>query len=189
MNDINSELFQKELKLIDSYSQHLSSTIDDFRGFFKDNKVKEKTTFKKLVNGTLDIIKVSIENKNIKIITNFKDDNEFETYPNELKQVILNLIKNAEDVILEKNINNGKIEINSDNNILIIKDNAGGIPKDIIDRVFEPYFTTKEQGKGTGMGLYMSKMIIEENMKCSLEVFNNKDGACFTIRFINQEQL
>jgi signal transduction histidine kinase len=101
----------------------------------------------------------------------------------EYQQVILNLINNAKDALEENNMENGTINIKLENNTITIQDNAGGIPKDIITRIFEPYFTTKEQGKGTGMGLYMSKMIIEENMGCKLNVTNGKDGAEFCIDF------
>jgi len=189
IDDFNSQLFKEELERIEDYAQHLSKTIDDFRTFFKDNKTKEKTTFKQLVDSTLEIIKVAIENKNIKIITNFKNDNEFETYPNELKQVILNIIKNAEDIILEKEIKDGKIEINTDDNILTIKDNAGGIPEDIIDKIFDPYFSTKKEKDGTGLGLYMSKTIIEEHCGGKLSVSNDEDGAVFKIEFTKEGQL
>ncbi|MEA1892077.1 MAG: ATP-binding protein, partial [Campylobacterota bacterium] len=86
----------------------------------------------------------------------------------------------------EKEIENPTIEIELKENIVTIKDNAGGIPQDIIERVFEPYFTTKEQGKGTGMGLYMSKMIIEDNMGGVLHVNNEEDGARFSIDLSEQ---
>jgi signal transduction histidine kinase len=88
-------------------------------------------------------------------------------------------------VCVEKITKSGKIFIELSANKIVIRDNANGIPKDIIDRVFEPYFTTKEQGKGTGMGLYMSKLIIEDNINGSLSVKNYKKGACFTIDLQN----
>ena len=107
----------------------------------------------------------------------------FHGLKSEFQQVILNIITNAKDALLQNNIKNPTIKINIDkeNKTITISDNAGGIPKDIIDRVFEPYFTTKEQGKGTGIGLYMSKMIIEENMQGTLEVSNTNRGAKFSI--------
>ncbi len=187
MDDMNKDLFQKELGLIDEYSQHLSKTIDDFRGFFKKDKEKEVTTLEYIVNSTLDIVGTSTENKNIKIITDLNCKEEFETYPNEVKQVVLNIIKNAEDVLLDKTIKNPTITIqtlcNADktNKQLIIKDNAGGIPDDIIDKIFDPYFSTKKEKDGTGLGLYMSKTIIEEHCGGKLSVTNDEDGAVFKI--------
>ena len=109
----------------------------------------------------------------------------FITYPNELKQVILNLIKNAEDVPLENKIENPYIKISSykedDKYILEVSDNAGGVPEDVIDKIFDPYFSTKTKKDGTGLGLYMSKTIIEDHCGGELSVSNSKDGAVFKI--------
>jgi len=190
IDDINKDFFEQELKLIDKYSQHLSKTIDDFRDFFKENKEKTMTSLVKVINDTLDIVRVSIENKNITINTNIGCSLEFMTYENELKQVVLNLIKNAEDILLERNIKNPTISIltvcdikNCKNQTLIIKDNGGGVPEDIILKIFEPYFSTKKEQNGTGIGLYMSKLIIEDHCKGKLTVTNDKEGAVFQINF------
>jgi two-component system sensor histidine kinase EvgS len=187
--NISNELLEKELNKIGEYSQHLSSTIDDFRGFFKDNKKKELISISDAVNSTLAIIQISTENKGINIITDLQCTTKFETYANEIKQVILNLIKNAEDALLENNIKNPTItiqsicDINCNNPTLIIKDNAGGIPQEIKDKIFDPYFSTKFEKDGTGLGLYMSKTIIEEHCQGKLSVENDKDGAVFKIEF------
>ncbi len=184
--DLDRDLFKEEITYIDEYSQHLSKTIDDFRNFFKEDKVKEITTLENIIHQTLDIIQVSVENKNIKIVTNFRSNQPFEIYSNEVKQVVLNIIKNAEDVLLEKNILNPTISIETttkdNNNILTIKDNAGGIKDDIIGKIFDPYFSTKLEKDGTGLGLYMSKIIIEEHCNGILTVNNDKDGAIFEIK-------
>ena len=187
MDEMDKDFFNKELQFIDEYSQHLSTTIDDFRSFFKENKEKEVTTLIHIVNDILNIVRISIENKNIKIITDLKCHLNFKTYSNELKQVVLNLIKNAEDALLENKIDNPVITIqticNADcqNQILIIKDNAGGINEDIIEKVFDPYFSTKKDKDGTGLGLYMSKTIIEEHCGGKLTVSNDRDGAVFSV--------
>ena len=122
---------------------------------------------------------------NIKLQIN-GDDFIINGLEGEFQQVILNIINNAKDVIFENEIKDGKIEIKTaiDNNIGIIRiyDNAGGIPTDVINRVFEPYYTTKEEGKGTGIGLYMSKMIIVDNMKGEITASNVNGGACFEIK-------
>ncbi|MCK5110948.1 MAG: cache domain-containing protein [Arcobacteraceae bacterium] len=193
MDDYDKDLFQKEIGLIDEYSQHLSKTIDDFRGFFKENKEKEITTLEKIVNSTLNIVKVSVENKNIKLIIDLNCNKELKTYPSEIKQVLLNLIKNAEDILLENKIENPTITIKSscrigqDNQVLVVKDNAGGIPDDIIDKIFDPYFSTKLEKDGTGLGLYMSKTIIEEHCGGKISVSNDKDGATFKIILVPAE--
>ncbi len=185
MQDIDADFFDKELKLIDKYSQHLSKTIDDFRGFFKENKTKESSSLKEMVEDTLDIVKTSIDSKNIALNILELCDDSFMTFPNEIKQVVLNILKNAEDALLDTNTQDPTITIESvcseETKILLISDNAGGIPKDIINKIFDPYFSTKLEKDGTGLGLYMSKTIIEEHCEGKLRVSNDEDGAIFMI--------
>jgi signal transduction histidine kinase len=182
---LDKELAIELSKKISDYSQHLSATIDDFRGFFKPNKEKQKTTYFEIVNGVLTIVDESITNKNIKLIKELNCEASFDSYQNELKQVVLNLIKNAEDILIEKDIQDPYIKIKTymedKKYILEISDNGGGVPKDIIDKIFDPYFSTKTQKDGTGLGLYMSKTIIEDHCNGELSVFNGKDGAIFKI--------
>jgi len=187
MGNFDSNEFQNELSLIDDYSQHLSKTIDDFRDFFKNNKSKVMIRFVDIVTSTLNIIRSTLEKKDIEIITDFNCNIEFETYANEVKQVVLNIIKNAEDALVENEVKSPKITIQilCDNNckkqILLIKDNAGGIKEDIKNKIFEPYFSTKKGKDGTGLGLYMSKIIIEEHCNGNLSVKNDQEGAVFRI--------
>ena len=176
--DIAIELSTK----ISQYSQHLSKTIDDFRDFFKSNKQKQDLTYTQLVEDVLNIVETSIVNKNIKIIKELKDETVFNSYANELKQVLLNIIKNAEDVLLEKEIKNPEIIIRSKNGVLEVEDNAGGVPDEIMQKIFDPYFSTKTKRDGTGLGLYMSKVIIEEHCGGKLNVRNSQKGAIFKIR-------
>jgi len=189
MGEVNHDFFTQEMKLIDEYSQHLSKTIDDFRNFFRENKNRETTTLEQIVKATLEIVKVSLEHKCIKIVTDFNCHVELQTYPNEVKHVLLNIIKNAEDVLLENRVNSPLIsietlfDVDSKNRQLIIRDNAGGIPHAILEKVFDPYFSTKLEKDGTGLGLYMSKTIIEEHCDGKLSVLNDKDGAVFIIEF------
>ena len=170
---------------ISEYSQHLSSTIDDFREFFKPNRGKEETTYEALIRSALSIVEVSLKNKNIETKLDFQCNATLLTYPNELKQVILNLIKNAEDALMERHISEPKIEIvtyrEGNSAILEVHDNAGGIPENIIDKIFDPYFSTKLEKNGTGLGLYMSKTIIEDHCNGKLEVENGPEGALFRI--------
>jgi C4-dicarboxylate-specific signal transduction histidine kinase len=126
-------------------------------------------------------------------VKNYKCDEIFISYPNELKQVVLNILKNAEDALLERNIENPTIYLNTykqeedSGYILEIGDNAGGIPKDIMNEIFMPYFSTKKNKEGTGLGLYMSKTIIEEHCHGKLSVMNSDEGAVFTIKLISVE--
>ena len=181
----NEDKFKEKIELISDYAQHLSQTIDDFRNFFKTNKEKDKTNFEEIVHDTLLIMNHSLEKKRILLILDFEESVDFMSFRNELKQVLLNLIKNAEDALLEKSITNPQITIKTTQNdssiILEISDNAGGIENDIIENIFDPYFTTKAKRDGTGLGLYMSKTIVEEHCEGILEIFNQEEGACFRI--------
>ena len=166
---------------IKQFSLHLSSTIDDFRNFFKSNKQKTNTNFEKILQSVLSIIEGSLEKNRIQLNIQTKDVKEFSTFENELKQVILNLIKNAEDAIVDNNINNPHIDIFITQASFTITDNAGGIPQEIIGKIFDPYFSTKMKKDGTGLGLYMSKMIIEDHCSGKIEVSNVANGAKFQI--------
>ena len=185
LDDYNKEYFTKEIQNIADYSKHLSSTINDFREFFKFNKTMLDTTSKELIEGTLKIISTTLETKNIKLIIKIESNHTVNTFPNEFKQVLLNLIKNAEDVLLEQNISNPVISIRTyrKKNKLYFKveDNGGGIPKKYMDQIFNPYFTTKEKKEGTGLGLYMSKTIIEDHCHGTITASNSKKGAVFEI--------
>jgi PAS domain S-box-containing protein len=163
----------------------MSSTIDDFRDFFKPNKEKTDFDVKEVIDDTLELIGATLYNNNISLILDITEDVNIHGYKNEFSQVILNLINNAKDILCEEGKSQGEITISSSvhaNTVNIyISDNGGGIKEGIIEHIFEPYFTTKEEGKGTGIGLYMSKMIIEDNMGGVLSVANNDKGAVFTI--------
>ncbi len=170
---------------ISDFTQHLSETIDDFRNFFKSNKEKKETSYDEIIKSVMGIIKVSLINKNIQLSQDLNCHETFVTYSNEVKQVVLNLIKNAEDVLLEKEVEDPYIKIETYTKegqyTLKVSDNAGGVPKEIIDNIFDPYFSTKKSKEGTGLGLYMSKMIIEEHCGGELSVQNDKDGAVFSV--------
>ncbi|MEA3331353.1 MAG: HAMP domain-containing sensor histidine kinase [Campylobacterota bacterium] len=181
LNKLDKETAVELSDKISDYSQHLSSTIDDFREFFKPNKEKKETTYNKVIQSVLNIVETSIKNKNITIVKNLNSKEVFNTYPNEIKQVVLNLIKNAEDVLIEHEVQNPTITIKTNDDELIVKDNGGGIPEDIMPKIFDPYFSTKTKKDGTGLGLYMSKSIIQEHCGGELSVANDKDGAVFKI--------
>ena len=185
LGKLSKEMVFKQTDKISEYSQFLSDTIDDFRNFFKPNRDKKETNYTIVINAVNGIIGTSLEHKQIKLIKELDCDDSFVSYPNELKQVILNLIKNAEDALIENKVKNPFIKIATyrENDFFILKlnDNAGGIPEDIIEKIFDPYFSTKSEKNGTGLGLYMSKMIIEEHCNGTLSVQNSLGGAEFKI--------
>ena len=160
----------------------MSKTIDDFRNFFRIDKEKSLFSIKDAIKDTLNIQAAQLKNHNIEIDIKGEDFN-LDGFKMEFQHVIMNLLANAKDVFVEKRTTLPKIEIILEKNKISIKDNAGGIPIEIISRIFEPYFTTKEQGKGTGLGLYLSKMIIEENMHGKINSENYENGAIFIIEF------
>lgn len=164
---------------IKDFAFHLSETIDDFRNFFRADKEKTQTDFLQVLESVESIVGDSLEQHNIELVKDIKRVVVFNAYENEIKQVLLNLIKNAEDALIEKDLQTKKIFIEIDNDFLSVSDNAGGIAEEIIDKIFEPYFSTKIKKDGTGLGLYMSKIIVEEHCRGKLEVKNKDDGACF----------
>ena len=182
-----SKLFLGDaMSKIESYVQFLTHTIDDFRNFFKPNKQKESVTLVQLVNRTLDIIGKALEINGITIKVETRASHEIFTYANEVTQVILNILKNAEDVIKEREIAHAQILITIENEdswqIISIEDNAGGIPEHVLPHIFEPYFSTKSEKNGSGLGLYMSKTIIEEHCGGEILATNSPVGAKFMIK-------
>ncbi|MEF3192297.1 MAG: PAS domain-containing sensor histidine kinase [Campylobacterales bacterium] len=164
----------------------MSTTIDDFRNFFSPNKQAVLFDVAERIQDALSLIKAALDANHITIKTSLMDKVMVQGYSNEFVQVILNIITNAKDAFANSHQDERTITITLDKEgkwaRTIIQDNAGGIPEEIIDKIFDPYFTTKEEGKGTGIGLYMSKMIIEKNMGGVLEADNVDGGARFTIK-------
>lgn len=165
--------------------QHLSKTISDFRRFFLPDKKKSSFLIQSVLDKSLEIISPSLELKDIKVITNNRSTTNIISFENELQQVLLNILKNAQDALEINKVENPLITINSfdeENKTYIqILDNAGGINPSVIDNVFDPYFTTKDNTNGTGLGLYMSKVIIEEHCKGKISAENTNEGALFCI--------
>ena len=178
--DFNKEMSQNITSKIEKYIQHLSSTIDDFRNFFKPQKEMHLTNFEVVFSKAHTLIDSNLYHKNIQISLDVISADEFLSYENELIQVVINLIKNAEDILTERKIKNPTIKISIKGKTFSLEDNAGGIDKDNIDKIFDPYFSTKSKN-GTGLGLYMSKIIIEDHCQGKLSVSNTENGAKFTI--------
>lgn len=164
---------------------YLSETIDDFQSFFKPNKIQEKKNICELIERGTNFAKPRLTVAGIELRNSCNKEMYVLTYPNEFAQVIINIINNAIDVLLERNIKNPLINVNIIHNKEIIEiyigDNAGGIDPQIINSIFEPYFSTKGKN-GTGLGLYMSKIIIEKELGGLLQVENNNEGAQFIIK-------
>ena len=167
--------------------QYMSKTIDDFRDFFKQQKEKSNFNLNEIIMALVDIIEPILEKSNIKLRVTYKDSNIIVYgFSNELSQAILNILYNAKDALIENNKNKERnihisLAIQNRQAIIKIEDNAGGIDPDVLQNIFEPYFSTK--GKlGTGLGLYMSKIIIEQHMDGQLLAYNKNSGAVFEIK-------
>lgn len=189
------EDIEKLTAVLDEQTQYLSQTIDDFRTFFKPEKAKEKIVLCNIYDKLQNMLLKTLQNNNIALQFSSNCDIELFTYPNELIQVLVNLINNAKDAMKERQILKGKIEINTKINtkdiIITVQDNAGGIDKSIIENLGEPYATTKNQN-GTGLGIYMSLMILNKHFHGNLTWKNCNEGSCFMIQlplqFTQEEQ-
>jgi signal transduction histidine kinase len=165
--------------------QYMSQTMQDFSNFFIPGKAKTLFSVRDSINRTVSFLNPALKRSNILVQVDVPDDFLLNGYPNEYSHVLLNIIENAKDVLSERNTTEPRIIIRAfqeaEKVVVSITDNAGGIPENIIDKIFDRYFTTKSRENGIGIGLDMSKIIIEEKMGGKLSARNIKDGAEFRI--------
>ncbi len=184
------EYLSKKMKEANTLTTYMSQTITDFQNFFKPQGEKEEFSVEKACREAFFILESSLKYHNVDTTISVVEDSIVFGYKNEYSQVILNVLSNAKDILIEREIKNPeiKIEIKTGDNFAIIKiqDNAGGVKENIIEKIFDPYFTTRHKTQGTGIGLYMSKNIIERNMNGFINVRNQDNGALFTIKVKKQ---
>jgi len=188
--------FMNSLNSIDGFVKGLTSTINDFRNFYKPNKESFISNINLPIETALKIVRQNLSSHHVDIQEEYDTPKDIEMYTNELVQVFLNILKNSQDNFIERKIQNAEIKITTQNTstgiIMEICDNGGGISDDIIDKIFDPYFSTKDEKNGSGLGLYMSKMIIEEHHKAKLYIsnYNNSQGfpigTCVSIELNNK---
>ena len=174
---ITKESLSRTTNTIISHANYLSKTIDDFRDFIKnDNKKEESFRLSEVIELTTNLLSATLKSNNINLILNLDDTIIYEGYPNQLSQVILNIINNAKDAFYEKVQESKQIKIKTSKveNIfkMEISDNAGGISDEIKNKIFDPYFTTKHQSQGTGLGLYICANIIKKNFNGIIYIEN-----------------
>lgn len=182
---ITSEEMQGDVKKAMDIIMHMSRTIDDFRNFFRQDKEKRPFSINMAVKRTLAFVSAALENRNIRVTIEADGDISAVGHQNEYSQVLLIILSNASETSVERQVAKPEISIRitSENgrSVTSIHDNCGGIQDDVIQRIFDPYFTTRSPDKGTGIGLYIAKVIIEQNMGGKLTARNSGDGADFTI--------
>jgi len=184
--DLNlEETLNQDLEDINKIVYHLSDTIDDFQSFFKPSQIKSIVNSRTIVRAALSLVKAKFNLLNIKMILHKEDSFDIDLFENDLKQVLLNIYNNAADVIEENNIENAKLEITFEHNDnigrIIIADNGGGIDSSLLpDKIFNLYETTKGEN-GTGIGLNLCKVIVEEKCNGRIYAENKNDGAVFII--------
>ena len=183
---INKEFIDKFIEKNQKILNFMSNTIDNFRNFFRVDKDKTNFDVKEEIEFVFSLLSAQFKNHNINLYLS-GETFEVNGYKNEFQQAIMNIINNAKDIIIQREIKNGLVTVKLSNKKIEIIDNAGGIEKSIINRIFEPYFTTKEQGKGTGIGLYLANSVIE-NINGKLSAENANEGAKFIIDLTNMDK-
>jgi len=175
---LTDEKLKKNCNSINENAQYLSRTIDDFKNFIKGDRNKKLFNLNDNINTFLNLVEGSIKSHHIEIIQGIDKDIEIDGYENELIQCFINIFNNAKDA-LKENVNESGIRMilinvtkKNDKAIIRIKDNAGGIPKSILSKIFEPYFTTKHSSQGTGLGLHMTYKLIVDGMNGTIEASN-----------------
>ncbi|WNY98427.1 HAMP domain-containing sensor histidine kinase [Sulfurospirillum sp. 'SP'] len=185
-DDFNEAFLTEKIEECNRITAYMSNTISDFQNFFKPSKDKEIFEINNACERASSIIQASLRYHSIEFSFNATDEIKVLGYPNEFAQALLNILSNAKDVLTDRNIENPFIRMSVKNGekytLIKIEDNGGGIAQEYIERIFEPYFTTKHAKQGTGIGLYMTKMIIENNMNGIVTVKNTEEGALFTIK-------
>ncbi len=186
LKDIDEVRFSENLNLINKQIAYLSHTIDDFKNFFKPDKERSDEQISEVLEHTVSIVEKSLDSHKIALEMSIESDARLMIYRNELLQVILTLITNAKDALVFGAVNEPKITITiteDEKSVSItVCDNGGGVDEAIQEKIFEPYFSTKGERSGTGLGLYMAKTIVEEHLNGEISVVNSDEGACFMIR-------
>ncbi len=177
---------EAKLQEIERLTKYMSNTIDDFRGHFVREAEQEEISLADVILKAKEVVQVSFDDANIMLTSDIRMQTSCRCYKNELTQIIIVLLTNAKDALLDRNTFEAKVEmvLVKEEGYFVIKisDNAGGITKSVIQKIFEPYYTTKHQSVGTGLGLFMARKIIQERHKGTLEVKNRDSGSCFTIK-------
>ena len=189
LDNLKKRELKESMKVINEQSQSLSKIITDFTDFYKPKKTKTKVLLRDIGDSVIEVMETSLHESGIDFKRESKAIHEFYTFKNEITQVLLNLLQNSQDMLKERNIKNPSIKLTGyetdQYQIIEVKDNAHGIDEAIIDKIFDPYFSTKQSKNGTGLGLHMAKTMIESHCDGTISVTNEDEGAKFTISLPN----
>jgi len=190
MSEESRDYLENQMDDIELLTQSLSNTINDFRTLYKPDKLMQYVHITSPIERALKLMGISLDKDSIHIERLYDSDASIQMHANEIMQVMLNLLKNADDNFMENSIDKPVISIRTSEDEEYIKinvcDNGGGIKDEIIENIFDPYFSTKDDKNGTGLGLYMSKIIIEQQHKGKLNAYNMDKGVCFSIELPKQ---
>ena len=183
---------KKSLQEILYTTQELSKTIEDFRNFFKQERELETAVVDRVIEDALHVVEGSLLSDGIEVVSSMQAPKGVRIFSRELMHVIINILTNAKEALAQSRSENRKIYIvthqQEESTKITICDNAGGIKDEIFTHIFEPYATTKGHSNGTGLGLYISKVIIEQHLRGSLHAMNTKEGACFEIMLLQESR-
>ena len=182
--ELTKESLEQELKSIDNRVTLLSNTIDDFRNFYNTNNGKSTFALSKTIRQAIEVLSPAISNAHVALKFEDSLERDVKSLENEIIQVLMNIIKNAIDILKEREQERRVIVRayqDHEQTYIVVEDNAGGVSEEIINKIFDPYFSTKKEKHGMGLGLYMSKLIIQEHCDGTLDVHNSEEGAVFTI--------
>jgi len=191
-DDLTKEEISDKLGNMQKRISYMSDTIENFLNYYRPDKVKSIFSISESINKSLDIVSFDIlYDSNIEVQVSIDDSLKAYGFMNEFVQVIVTILSNIRDIILEKSLKDKLVSISllkkNDLIQLSISDNCGGIDENNLSKIFDPYFTTKHQSMGTGLGLYIARMIIEENMNGKISANNTNDGAKFIIEIKNEK--
>jgi len=184
-----SNKYKNEEYLIETLNQsqlqveYMSNTLNDFTNFNNQTKEKEEFLISSVIDEVHNIIGQTLTNNNILFETKLEEDFPLYSYQSELTQVILNLIQNAQDELIKRASNNPTIKVVVHKNSISVQDNVGGIDAEVVNHIFDPYFTTKDKSSSSGLGLYMSKMILEKSFNADIEIKQSEQCTSFNIIF------
>ena len=191
LDSLSSDDITTHADFVQQQTQRMSKTINDFMNFFKPEKEKNSFTMNEIMEDIRSLMDVQLRSRNIELVCHGSGAIPIYSYEKELAHVLINLIANSRDAYESHPAENQTIDlaatIENEHVTISVADHAGGIPPEHIDAVFDPYFTTKEQGKGTGIGLYMSRRIVQEVLQGEIRVNNQDDGVCFDITIPNKD--